>query len=117
MRIRGWWLVLGAGLAWSTFAAAQTAVTTSAVNVRAGPDRSFPAVTWLHGNTAVTVMGCIEGWRWCDVIAGPNRGWVYSRYLAFPWNGNTVTILHGGPQGSFIELPGEMRPQAAPEGT
>lgn len=28
-----------------------------------------------------------------------------------------MTILHGGPQGSFIELPGEMRPQAAPEGT
>lgn len=97
MRI-GWrsWL-LGAVLAWSALAHAQTAVTTSPVNVRAGPDRSFPLVTWLHGNTAVTVVGCIDGWRWCDVIAGRDRGWVYSRYLAFPWNGNQVTILHGGP--------------------
>ncbi|MFO1413916.1 MAG: SH3 domain-containing protein [Burkholderiales bacterium] len=95
LRWRRW--IVAAGLAWATGAAAQTAVTTSAVNVRAGPDRSFPLVTWLRGGTPVTVMGCLDGWRWCDVIAGRDRGWVHASYLAFPWGGSTVTILNGGP--------------------
>ena len=47
-----------AGLAWASCGTAQTAITTAAVNVRAGPDRHFPAVTWLLGGTAVNVAGC-----------------------------------------------------------
>ena len=34
-------------------AAAQTAIITNAVNVRAAPDRVFPTVTWLLGGTSV----------------------------------------------------------------
>jgi uncharacterized protein YraI len=63
-------------------ALAQTAFTLQAVNLRAGPDRVFPLVTWLQPGTPVNVIGCTSGWRWCDIIAGPNRGWVYSRYLS-----------------------------------
>jgi uncharacterized protein YraI len=85
------------GLAWASSATAQTAITTQAVNVRAGPDRNFPAVTWLLGGVAVNVVGCTSDWRWCDIIAGRDRGWVYTRYLSFPFNNNTVTILQGGP--------------------
>ena len=62
---------------------AQTAFTVQAVNVRAGPDRVFPLVTWLQAGTPVNVIGCTSGWRWCDVITGRTRGWVYSRYLNF----------------------------------
>jgi uncharacterized protein YraI len=65
-------------------ALAQTAFTTQAVNVRAGPDRAFPLVTWLRPGTPVNVIGCTSGWRWCDVVAGGWRGWVYSRYLSGP---------------------------------
>ena len=65
-------------------ALAQSAFTTQAVNVRAGPDRAFPLVTWLRPGTPVNVIGCINGWRWCDVVAGGWRGWVYSRYLSGP---------------------------------
>jgi uncharacterized protein YraI len=65
-------------------ALAQSAFTTQAVNVRAGPDRAFPLVTWLQPGTPVNVIGCTNGWRWCDVVAGPWRGWVYSRYLSGP---------------------------------
>ena len=38
-------------------ALAQTAFTTQAVNVRAGPDRAFPLVTWLRPGTPVNVIG------------------------------------------------------------
>jgi uncharacterized protein YraI len=78
-------------------AAAQTARTTTSVNVRAGPEKIFPTVTWLLSGTSVTVVGCVATWRWCDVIAGRDRGWVYTRFLAVPFNGSAVTIVNGGP--------------------
>ena len=85
-------------MAWcASGALAQSAVTTSAVNVRAGPERFFPTVTWLLGGTPVQVMGCVEGWRWCDVVAGRDRGWVYARYLSTSLDGRKVTIREGGP--------------------
>ena len=77
--------------------AAETATITSSVNVRSGPDRSLPTVTWLLGGARVTVVGCVANWRWCDVIAGRDRGWVYSRYLSVPFQGSAVVIANGGP--------------------
>lgn len=86
-----------AGTTYILPAAAQTATTTTSVNVRAGPEKSFPTVTWLLSGTTVTVVGCVANWRWCDVTAGRDRGWVYSRFLSIPFNGSAVTILNGGP--------------------
>jgi uncharacterized protein YraI len=86
-----------AGSSWVTSAAEQTATTTSAVNVRAGPENIFPTVTSLLSGTQVTVVGCTANWRWCDVIAGRDRGWVYTRFLSVPFNGSAVTIINGGP--------------------
>jgi uncharacterized protein YraI len=73
------------------------AVTTQSVNVRTAPDRSFPTATWFLRGTTVTVVGCTEDWRWCDVIGGGDRGWVYTRYLAYTHDGNTASIMDGGP--------------------
>ena len=81
---------------------AQFAVTTQAVNVRAGPDRSFPLVTWLRAGTHVTVFGCTSGWRWCDVAAGRDRGWVYARYLSMR-QGNRSTPIFGN--GARLGIP------------
>jgi len=78
-------------------AAAQTATVTSSVNVRAGPEKSFPTVTWLLGGTPVTVAGCTADWRWCDVTTGRDRGWVYARFLSYPFKGSAVAIVKGGP--------------------
>lgn len=83
-------------------AAAQTAITTLAVKMRAGPSADFPPVTTLMGGTSVTVVGCEESWRWCDVSAGRDRGWISSRYLSTSFKGSKITILNGGPQ---LELP------------
>jgi uncharacterized protein YraI len=74
------------------------AFTTAAVNLRAGPDRGFPLVSWLQGGTPVTVFGCLNGWHWCDVAFGFNRGWVYGRFLAVPFNGQQVLIMNSGPR-------------------
>lgn len=78
-------------------AAAVQAVTTGSVTVRAGPGRSFPAATWLLGGTSVTLIGCLDNWRWCDVVAGRDRGWVYSSYLMTSSQGRKVRIREGGP--------------------
>lgn len=91
--------VLVAGAAWAltpTAALAQGAFTTQAVNMRAGPDRGFPLVAWLPAGTAVNVIGCIDGWRWCDVVTRWERGWVYARFLSITFQNQPVTILHNG---------------------
>jgi uncharacterized protein YraI len=98
MLMRPLLLLALATASWLPPAAAQTALITSAVTVRAAPDRAFPTVTWLLGGTRVEVVGCIANWRWCDVVAGRDRGWVYARFLSYAHDGRTVTIVNGGPR-------------------
>jgi len=90
--------------------AAETATITSSVNVRSGPDRSLPTVTWLLTGTRVTVVGCVANWRWCDVVSGSNRGWVYSRYLSVPFQGSAITIANGGPNLGLKVIDFELGP-------
>jgi uncharacterized protein YraI len=89
-------ILLVAALALPAAAWAQVAYTTQAVNIRAGPDREYPQVAWLPSGVPVTVIGCVDGWRWCDVVAGPNRGWVYAQFLAYPYQNQPVPIISGG---------------------
>ncbi len=86
---------LGLGLA--TAAAAQEAYTTRQANVRAGPERDYPLVARLAAGTPVDVVGCVEGYDWCDVVAYDIRGWVSSRSLQYVYNGRRVGILDYGP--------------------
>ena len=74
------------------------AFTTQAVNLRAGPDRGFPLVSWLQAGTPVNVVGCLNGWQWCDVAVGFNRGWVYGRFLSIPFGNQPVLIMNSGPR-------------------
>lgn len=62
-------------------ALAQFTETTQAANVRAGPDRAFPLVTWLPARTTVNVAGCTTGREWCDIVIGRRRGWIHAQYL------------------------------------
>ena len=78
-------------------AIAQIAYTTRNVNVRAGPGRDYPLVTWLVPGTQVTVVGCIADWKWCDIIVGSLRGWVYARFLSYHYENSDVLILGYGP--------------------
>lgn len=73
---------------------AQTSMTVREVNVRAGPDSVFPAITWLNSQDIVQVQGCIEGFTWCDIVSGRTRGWVNAKYLrnVFPSRVPVVTF-------------------------
>ena len=76
---------------------ADLAVTTQGVNMRAGPDVSYPKVATLGPGVTVDVVGCVDGWQWCDVIVGPNRGFVAAGYLSYRYSNAPVVISQGGP--------------------
>jgi uncharacterized protein YraI len=65
---------------------------TADVNMRTGPDTEFPVVVVIPEGTLVDVRGCLEDESWCDVIWGPNRGWVFSEYLGFADRGEYVPL-------------------------
>ena len=78
-------------------AAAQQAYTTRQVNLRAGPDRGYPQVAYVRAGQSVDVNGCIDDYRWCDITAGPNRGWAYSKFIEYPYQDRRVLIYDNGP--------------------
>ena len=84
-------LVLGLLVAMPGLAGAQTFVNRD-VNLRAGPDRVFPVVTWLRAGTRVRVFGCTSGWRWCDVASGRHRSWLSSAFLS-SWSQRGTPIV------------------------
>jgi len=84
-------------LALPTAALAQLAYTTTTVNMRAGPDPSYPLVLRVYPGTQVNVIGCLDNWSWCDVGVGPDRGWVFAQYLAYPYQDQRVPIYGYGP--------------------
>lgn len=90
-------LIFALLLAAPTAALAQYAFTTTTVNMRAGPDSSYPLVLRVYPNTQVQVYGCIDNWSWCDVSVGFERGWIYAPYLAYPYQGSNVPIYGSGP--------------------
>jgi len=86
-----------AGLAISGAAVAETAYTNRVANLRAGPGRDYPVVLQVPPGRPVEVAGCLEDYAWCDVIAGSDRGWMYSGTLEYPYEGHRVVILNEGP--------------------
>ena len=77
-------------------AQAYDGVVTATVNLRAGPDIDYPAITMLPEGTPVSIQSCIDGWTWCDVIAGPDRGWVAGTYLQNDFGGERVYVADYG---------------------
>lgn len=77
-------------------AAAQQAYTTRQVNLRAGPDRGYPQVAYVGAGQSVYVNGCINDYRWCDITAGPNRGWAYAKFIEYPYQNRRVVIYDNG---------------------
>jgi uncharacterized protein YraI len=77
---------------------AMTGILTDDVSLRAGPDTDFPRITTLEEGTEVRVMGCIDGFDWCDVIAYGDRGWVAGRFVELPYEGRNVYLYDYGPR-------------------
>lgn len=68
------------------------------VALQAGPDTEYPSITEIPGGTSVAVQGCIDGWTWCDVVAGGDEGWVPGTYLEEDYDGQRVVVLDYGPR-------------------
>ena len=71
---------------------------TGNVNLRAGPDSSYPRVAMLSAGTPVAIEGCIDGWSWCDVATAEERGWVAGNFLQEEYQGQRVLIPEYGLQ-------------------
>jgi uncharacterized protein YraI len=66
------------------------------LNLRAGPATEYPLVVRVPAGVPISVQGCLSDYQWCDVIAGPNRGWVYANNLYYPYQGASVPVLTYG---------------------
>ncbi len=77
--------------------AQQLAYTSKEVSLRAGPSRDYPVVAHLGAGTSMTIFGCLPDYRWCDVVVGGSRGWVYSGNIVYPYLGRNVPVLSYGP--------------------
>lgn len=97
----GGWMI-GLVLVFPAAAMAEEAYTTTAVNLRAGPDADYPLVRWVPEGTAVEVHGCLSDYRWCDIEVFGDRGWMSASYLVYPYQSSQVPILS---YGAVIGLP------------
>ena len=88
----GIWMLASASVA----QAQQIAYTIKPVNLRAGPGRDYPQVAVLPANYPVTVMGCVSGYLWCDVVADQQRGWVYAVNIRYPYQNSYVPVPNYG---------------------
>ncbi|MBB6242188.1 SH3 domain-containing protein [Rhodanobacter sp. MP1X3] len=70
------------------------------VNLRAGPDPSYPLVDQLPTGTEVDVQGCTNGWEWCDVIneGDGSRGWIPGGYIQYEYQDQQVLLPEYGEQ-------------------
>jgi uncharacterized protein YraI len=71
---------------------------TGDVNLRAGPDTSYPRVAMLRAGEPVAIEGCVDGWSWCDVATVEDRGWVAGNFLQEEYQGQRVLIPDYGLQ-------------------
>jgi uncharacterized protein YraI len=68
-------------------ASASPAQVTANVNLRTGPGTEYYPIVVLPAGAPVELYGCLEGYTWCDIAYGRERGWVSSRYLSTFYSG------------------------------
>jgi uncharacterized protein YraI len=82
--------------AWAPATLAAPGVVVHTVHMRAGPSTEYPEFVMLPPGTQLEVFGCEQGYNWCDVQAGPNRGWVDAAYLQMSYGGHPVIVADSG---------------------
>jgi uncharacterized protein YraI len=66
------------------------------IHLRAGPARDYPIVAIVPAGYQLLVQGCLPNYSWCDVMAGPNRGWAYAGNISYAYQGANVPLLNYG---------------------
>lgn len=66
------------------------------LHLRAGPARDYPIVAIVPAGSQLLVQGCLSNYTWCDVVAGPNRGWAYAGNISYTYQGASVPLLNYG---------------------
>jgi len=79
-------------------ASAAPGFATAPVELRAGPGMEYPPVSFVPGGTPVEILGCLQGFVWCDVGIGPNRGWLPATYLQYLYQNRGVPLPEYGPR-------------------
>jgi uncharacterized protein YraI len=79
-------------------ASAANAITTTSVNMRAGPSVSFPSVAQLPSGAPVQIYGCVKDGSWCDTSWASQRGWVAGAYLSTIYQGAPVSVAVYAPR-------------------
>ncbi len=87
-------LALGAPLA----AFANDGYVVADISLQAGPDTDYPPIENLSAGTEVDVQGCVEGFSWCDVIVGGDRGWVPGSFVETEYDNQPVFLVDYGPR-------------------
>ena len=81
-----------------------SATATTTLNYRAGPGTGYEVIGSIPAGGTVTVYGCTEGYRWCDIGYSGQRGWASGKYLAYAGGGQ----YYGYPlftSGIYLGLP------------
>jgi uncharacterized protein YraI len=86
----------------STLAAAGEGFAAGTTTLYAGPDASYPPIDTVPAGARLFVEGCTDGYAWCDVIAGEDRGWIAGDFIQYDYNNQTV-FLSG--YGAAIGIP------------
>ena len=84
-------------------ASAQQAFARGPMDLRAGPAGSYPLVANIAPGQPVQVMGCVNGYAWCDVVLPDGlRGWAYAGSLDYAYQDQRVPLAS---YGAYIGVP------------
>lgn len=84
--------ILAAGIVPNAASAAATATAIADLNIRSGPGPEYPVIGAIRSNDRATVLACIDGSLWCQVVHDGRQGWAYSRYLTASLSGRRVIV-------------------------
>ncbi|CAN5675265.1 hypothetical protein BH11PSE13_BH11PSE13_22060 [soil metagenome] len=92
------WIGIGAlALILPVAAAAQQAFTRGPVDLLAGPSGDYPTVARLGPGQPLDVIGCTNGYGWCDVVLPDElRGWVAAQSLDYAYEDQRVPLATYG---------------------
>ena len=84
--------IVGASTIVGAAQAATPSYTTANVNLRAGPGTAYPVLVTVPNGTSITTYGCLDGYNWCDVSWGTERGWMSASYIQVTYQGQPRII-------------------------